>query len=403
MSLYYHRSGSIILECVSSLCGSKLIYKIREKSYWEQNFVFSFSNYISISEPAKTTVNARAMIDEKSSHSHIKKKIRNRLYEPDSLLNNLVRKRKLELDSIQQLVPEEDSRHNRLVRACENESKTTADSSLREEERTVKVYDKGFSITRAVADLIGLNGGASNVKIERDLDLHRSNGVDRSICSEERVRNKQKVHYADFISMTMPSPDISLSSNRQSFILSLPIFKQHQLIRDIREHLPHAHLVERIFNSDIALLTEQRVMAQNDVTSEADIILSPGTGLIWTSLQKIKQRSLPGQKSQSPIKERLRILSAKYEQIIFLISKNTTSNRDIEGCQLLDESDCNALADIHGFGAQLDCHLTVYYVPGQGADLIKWILAVMGKHGKHNEGSVNLLEDESLVIFFAIR
>lgn len=342
------------------------------------------------------------MIDEKSSYFCVEEKTsRKRHYEPSNLLNDLVKRRKLELDNNEQPTPMENPQSDRLTEACEkNDDAIKKKASLKAEQRTVKLNGKGFSITGAVSDLIDLNSGTANVKIERDLDFQRLKEKEISICNKDEMKCEQKPWHASLISLAMPSPDIPLASNRQSFILSLSVFKQRQLIRHIREHLPQARLVERAFNSDTALSKEQKAMTQDDNTNEANILISSNTGLIWTTLQKIKQRSLPGQKAQSPTKEKLKMLSAKYENLIILISKNNISNKESESHCVLDESDCEAMADIHGFGAQLDCHLTVYFVPGEGTDLFKWITAVMGKYGIFNEGSVNLLEDESMVNLF---
>ena len=345
-----------------------------------------------------------AMIEEKSSYFHVKeKKVPKRPYETSNQLNDLVKKRKLELDNNEQLASAENPQNDRLAEAREKKQRAISKKdSLKVEERAVKVYNKGFSITTAVDDLIDLNNGVTHVKIERTHDLNKLSEEEKSICNENRMRNEQKPCHNDFISLTMPSPDMPLTSNRQSFIISLSVFKQRQFIRHIRKHLPHAHLVERTFNSDMASPIEQGVMAQSNIASEADVIVSPSTGLIWTTLQKIKQRSLPGQKSQSPTKEKLRLLSAKYDQILVVISKNNISNSETESHHVLDESDCEALADLHGFGAQLDCHLTLHFVPGDGANLFRWVTAVMGKYGTYNEGSFSLLEDESMVILLTV-
>lgn len=341
-----------------------------------------------------------AIIDEKSSYFYIEEKTsRKKHYEPSSLLNNLVKRRKLELDNNEQPAPMENLQSDRLTKACEqNDDAIKQKASLKAEQRTVTLNRKGFSITGAVSDLIDLNSGTANVKTERDLDFQRLKESETSICNEDEMKYEQKLRHFSLISLAMPSPNIPLASNRQSFILSLSVFKQRQLIRYIREHLPQACLVERAFNSDTALLKEQKAMTQTDNVSEADVLVSSSTGLIWTTLQKIKQRSLPGQKAQSPIKEKLKILSAKYENLIILIGKNDISSKESESHYVLDESDCEAIADIHGFGAQLDCHLTVHFVPGEGTDLFRWITAVMGKYGIYNKDSVNLFEDESVVI-----
>ena len=96
------------------------------------------------------------------------------------------------------------------------------------------------------------------------------------------------------------------------------------------------------------------------------------------------------------------MLSEKFEELILLLGKRDISDVDNESPWLLDESDSEALADLQGFGAQLQCHMKISCVLGGKAQLVKWIIAIMRRYSVENENSRNLLEDESLVIFHIV-
>ncbi|KAI9832220.1 MAG: hypothetical protein M1826_002224 [Phylliscum demangeonii] len=150
--------------------------------------------------------------------------------------------------------------------------------------------------------------------------------------------------------------------------------KATQHARRIEQLVPAIDLIERDFGAGQGfrlrggLEHEAVVAAAGAPGDEADILLSPGTGLVWTTLQRIKQRPLPGQKVLlGGIRERIECIHRRYERLIVLVSEGQVDCASAEkpvmgdetGTQtscstsILDESDCNALVGLMRFGASL--------------------------------------------------
>lgn len=183
-------------------------------------------------------------------------------------------------------------------------------------------------------------------------------------------------------------PSIPQDPPSAFFILSSTLLQdKRSLVRSIGKHLPNANCVER----DFATIPE---------ASEADILISPATGLILTTIQKIKQKALPGQKIQlSGVRERLMKLSLRYERSIVLISEGAAESGD---GRIMDERDCEALSEFNGFAAGVDADVMVIFVPGGEEELVKWVTGCMVKYClTHVRGEkVFLLQDETLVSLF---
>jgi hypothetical protein len=187
----------------------------------------------------------------------------------------------------------------------------------------------------------------------------------------------------------LPSPMISANPPSAFFILSSSLLQsQRTLVRSIGRLYSSANCVERDFSS-------------LSIAEEADILLSPATGLILTTLQKIKQRALPGQERRmSEVFERLANLSKRYERVIVLVGEGAALTSDgLAAVRILDERDCDAIIDLNGFVSGLEADVQIMFVPGGEEDLVKWVVGCMMQYGiqtvKGEE--VQLLQDETLV------
>ena len=97
----------------------------------------------------------------------------------------------------------------------------------------------------------------------------------------------------------------------------------HKLLRHLERLLPTLQILERIYT--------------DPTTREADIILSPSAGLHFTTLQKLKQKPLPGQPpSKTTIHPLLSSLSARYTTLHLLVTPPHPT-------YILDASDTSAL------------------------------------------------------------
>ena len=182
---------------------------------------------------------------------------------------------------------------------------------------------------------------------------------------------------------------------------SAPLLKNRNLARQIQSLVPSAKYIERDFN--LYLAAQQRPQSKpitapqvfSTVADEADIILSPSTGLIWTTLQKIKQRSLPGQVARSAVRERILATSPRYERLLVLISEDRHTSDTAGGICQLDANDCEALIEFTTFCSALHNEVTTTFIAGSENDLAKWIVAMMVKHGIGTQEEIKLLQDET--------
>ena len=341
------------------------------------------------------------MVEEQSLYFRTDKKtLPKRTYKPDTLLDNLVKRRKLELE-----VGHPSFAKNQHVetsaQACQKQVDANVTKALpKMEERTIKSSGITFSVSRAVAGFINLN--SRDAALIRDKDI-----LNTTSEKDEKPRIVEETLYEDdsygSFNFSAPRQNVSKNSSQGCFILSSTAYKQRQLIRQIRERLPRARLIERDFNSSLAISRQHNKKTNSNFASEADVLISPRTGLVLTTLQRLKQRALPGQRiTVSPVKERLKALSGKYEQLILLIGKTGISDAEVDNFSQLDESDCKALANMQGFGMQLECELIINFALGGKAELIEWTIAVMHKYSVSNNISNNLLEDESPVSVHSI-
>lgn len=183
-----------------------------------------------------------------------------------------------------------------------------------------------------------------------------------------------------------------------SVIISSDILKRRPLMKQIRSLYPNLEIIERDFSSPLS------------PAKEADLILSPATALMLTTLQMIKQKPLPGQKDTQSIKHRIAHLSLRYERLIIFVSEGQLANQTsatLESHQPeiktttttdLDSRDSSALASLSAFCASLEGQVIPTYLPGTEADLTRWIVnAIVQYHVPRGEEISRLIHEETLV------
>lgn len=207
----------------------------------------------------------------------------------------------------------------------------------------------------------------------------------------------------------LPVPEPSVPNTPRPFIVSSTILAQRRIIRRLQHLYPTAEFIERDFASHNSAPEPHRAIS-NTIGAEADIIVSPSTGLIWTTLQMIKQRSLPGQADRSPIRERIARVNQKYERLVVLVSEGRENDPKSEAAVAtvssahsgLDVKDCEALTELTGFCASLEGELVVLYTGGGEKELAKYIAGVTIKYSVKESGA-RLLQDETLWELFLRR
>ncbi|KAF2857105.1 hypothetical protein K470DRAFT_19681 [Piedraia hortae CBS 480.64] len=162
-----------------------------------------------------------------------------------------------------------------------------------------------------------------------------------------------------------PTPALANASRDMQIVVSTSIAAQRSTMRQLKTLLPGLDVIER------------------DSIIDADITISPSTGLIMTTLAKIKQRSLPGQAArQVSIRERIAAIALRYEKLVILV----------EGSSSMDEHDCMAWGDFLGYTAILDAAVQVTHV---ASEPVNWMATYILLHSTADLG-VTLLPEETM-------
>lgn len=208
--------------------------------------------------------------------------------------------------------------------------------------------------------------------------------------------------------LSLPSPDIAVPGGSRPFVISSTFSSNKRLFRRLQQLFPTANFIERDFTLHSTSFTSsagsKAPVAQyrnSTMADEADMILSPGTGLICTTMQKIKQRALPNQVLQSSVHERVIRTSSRYEKLLILVSEGRLEG-DVTDIGAPDSQDCEALTEFICLCIQLESEAQVIFVGGGEEDLAKWIVGVMVSHGP-TKPDLKLLQDETLWEIFLRR
>jgi hypothetical protein len=160
------------------------------------------------------------------------------------------------------------------------------------------------------------------------------------------------------------------------------------LVRKIQELLPSLEITAR---------------DPHPLLQEADITISPSTGLMLTTLQKLNQKPLPGQTAYFGLREQIRHAAQHYERLLVLVreSPQAQTRAGPGGVRIepevppLNARDGDALAELAGQMASLACEIRVIYVPG-GEDVVAgWIAAATSRYGVPASQTVKLLQEET--------
>lgn len=191
--------------------------------------------------------------------------------------------------------------------------------------------------------------------------------------------------------VSIPVPDIRHDQQGTIPVVVSPAFMSNrQLVRRLQTTLPGIDFVER----DATILGQiQQVSGKQ---GDAEITISPSTGVLMTTLQKLKQKPLPGQTSFFGIRDRIAAASTRYERLFVLVSDGiTVSNETGAIARPLDELDCDALADLPGWTHLLDPDVQITHVAGGEQELANWLAATVSHCGV-SDGRIQLLQDETM-------
>jgi hypothetical protein len=183
---------------------------------------------------------------------------------------------------------------------------------------------------------------------------------------------------------SFPAPKLPSNLSAAFFIISTTLLAQRPLFRAIKTLYPAAHLIERDFSAP--LVGDDSIFSHAD-NDDADLILSPKTGLILTTVQRLRQRSsLPGESavfnSGKEVKERIKRVCRRYERLLIFVTSPS---------KMSSKSDWEVIAEFFGFVAQLveNCNVVPRVIEGGDEVVAKWVVAVMLPH------KYSLIEDET--------
>jgi hypothetical protein len=194
--------------------------------------------------------------------------------------------------------------------------------------------------------------------------------------------------------LNIPMPEIKKLAAHHKIPIAVSsafLAGNRRLMRLLQTTLPNIDFCER----ESALTLLQNNSGQ---TEEADLTISPSTGVIVTTLQKLKQKPLPGQQPSLTGGLRSRIVSTapRYELLIILVKENSSNPSQPEDpttssastANPLDNHDCAALSDLTAWtitALSPGPEIQVLYIPGGDPEAANWLAAAIS-HNYHRGG-----------------
>ena len=178
------------------------------------------------------------------------------------------------------------------------------------------------------------------------------------------ANDTKKAHHKTYT--PLPFPEVDSKGLVGSYIVSITLGKG--VIHHIEKLAPHVILFDREF-SDQSQVENPSVPPQ----TEADVSLSPVTGIIVANFIQLRQKPLPGQDQGAQIRGRIERAASLYQNLIVLIPVDYTP------LSSLTHDDAKAYADFIAFTATAGISINVYLVASGDEALAAWITFSMKK------------------------
>ena len=335
----------------------------------------------------------------------------------------LIRKRKFEIQQRSTVTSDSDDQRLRSDNACAAAKKTTKRHRRNQppdrEEALSSTYDAktrgGLLGSQLLEQYLGLRKGnsayASDAKVKPNILVNEQESQGRSGRRSSKDTDQADQHLSGEITVeaptlamqsTGPAPEYAVPTTPSSFVVSSRFLQDRKLAQEIETLYPAAVLIERDFQLHLqssphsTQAEEPELHPAWSMDSEADLILSPSTGLVITTFQKIKQRALPGHKTNSAIREQIVKASPRYEKLIVLVTSSCSLDQ-VDRIQTIGlcKEDCEALTDFTALCTGIQEKNRVYLVSSRTGVLAKWIVSFMVQYRLDNL-NVNLLQEETL-------
>lgn len=202
--------------------------------------------------------------------------------------------------------------------------------------------------------------------------------------------------------MKAPCPSIHLPPTPLAIFISVKI--PRRMIRVLEGLVPGLTLVERNYDAHNTSTWRAGSVVRTEIVSpvadDADMTISPTSGLILTSMIRLRQKPREGA-HKGLIQTRIEKTCLRYEQLIVLVSGEGGGDDTLSK---MSSSDSMALLELQGFASGLDCDIQVYYTGGGAKTLANWVAASICRYGlAEPEISTGLLEVETLWELFLRR
>lgn len=173
-----------------------------------------------------------------------------------------------------------------------------------------------------------------------------------------------------------PLPRILAPPGTPRFVIATTL--PRRLISEFQSRVPAVDFVDRDFTSHNTWNSSINSLNCNELASpqvfEADMIPSPSTGIILTTLLKVRQKPLPGSNMLTHIRRRVAAVAPMYECLKVLVSGDNPQSESVEP---LSDNDCESYADFVAFTLAIeDVDIRVMYIGGGSKTLASWTVAI---------------------------
>ncbi|KAF2459063.1 hypothetical protein BDY21DRAFT_200215 [Lineolata rhizophorae] len=246
-----------------------------------------------------------------------------------------------------------------------------------------------FSAGREISRFMALHQDGNIIRRNIDTTVTSQSVLAKTTndCTMERSLGSDSKFDHRRYHTNIPWPSWFFDLPKQTFVVSSSFMSHRSIFRAIQNRYPQAGWVEREIAAGKDLIGQTLSMGGPSLLGfESDICISPSAGLICTSMQLLRQRSLPGQAPRIGIRERVLLTARKYERILLLADDSISTRMDDYGihCQIdahaaLTEECAESLAEFSGLLSQVDADVHFMYVAGDNGMMARWIVGTMAR------------------------
>lgn len=176
-----------------------------------------------------------------------------------------------------------------------------------------------------------------------------------------------------------PFPNIKPPANPLTIFISIKI--PRRMIRVLEGLVPDLTLIERNYDAHNTSIWRPGSVIRTEVVpalaDDADITISPTTGLIVASMIRIRQKPREGA-SKGTVQTQIEKTSLRYDRLFVLVGGEGGSDDTL--CEM-SSSDSTALQELQGYASGLDCNVQVHYVGGGAKTLANWVASFICRYG----------------------